>query len=107
MIGDDYLRIAYEAAREADPDAVLFYDDFYDDVAVTQDAVASGVPIVPGANAERTTCDAARSASGCAIGSLRWSRLASRSTASGSSRTSSPPIPPISTSSPPGSERSG
>ncbi len=57
-IGDDYLRIAFEAAREADPDALLFYDDFYDDVAVTQDAVASGVPIVPGANAERTTCDA-------------------------------------------------
>lgn len=58
VIGDDHLRIAFEAAREADPDAVLFYDDFYDDVAVTQDAVASGVPIVPGANAERTTCDA-------------------------------------------------
>jgi endo-1,4-beta-xylanase len=58
VIGDDYLRIAFEAAREADPDAVLFYDDFYDDVAVTQDAVASGVPIVPGADAERTTCDA-------------------------------------------------
>jgi endo-1,4-beta-xylanase len=57
VIGDDYLRIAFEAAREADPDAVLFYDDFYDDVAVTQDAVASGVPIVPGANAERSTCD--------------------------------------------------
>ena len=58
VIGDDYLQIAYEAARAADPEAVLFYDDFYDDVAVTQDAVASGVPIVPGANAERTTCDA-------------------------------------------------
>jgi hypothetical protein len=37
---------------------MLFYDDFYDDVAVTQDAVASGVGIVGGANAERTTCDA-------------------------------------------------
>jgi endo-1,4-beta-xylanase len=58
VIGDDYLRIAFEAARAADPDAELFYDDFYDDLAVTQDAVASGVPIVAGANAERTTCDA-------------------------------------------------
>ena len=58
MIGDDYIRLAFEAARDADPDAELFYDDFYDDLAVTQDAVASGVAIVPGANAERTTCDA-------------------------------------------------
>jgi endo-1,4-beta-xylanase len=57
VIGDDHLRIAFEAARAADPDAVLFYDDFFDDVAVTQDALASGIPIVPGANAERSTCD--------------------------------------------------
>jgi endo-1,4-beta-xylanase len=64
VIGQDHLRIAFEAARAADPDAQLFYDDFYDDVAVTQDAVASGVPIVPGANAERTTCDAVPKCSG-------------------------------------------
>jgi len=58
VIGDDYIRLAFDAARDGDPDAELFYDDFYDDLAVTQDAVASGVAIVPGANAERTTCDA-------------------------------------------------
>jgi endo-1,4-beta-xylanase len=58
VIGDDHLRIAFEAAHDADPDAELFYDDFYDDLAVTQDAVASGVAIVPGADAERSTCDA-------------------------------------------------
>jgi endo-1,4-beta-xylanase len=57
VIGDDYLRIAFEAARAADPDALLFYDDFYDDLSVTQDAVASGVPIVPGATLERSSCD--------------------------------------------------
>ncbi len=58
VIGDDYIRLAFEAARAGDADAELFYDDFYDDLAVTQDAVSSGVAIVPGANSERTTCDA-------------------------------------------------
>lgn len=56
VIGDDHLAIAFDAARSADPTALLFYDDFYDDLAITQDAVASGVPIVAGATAERSTC---------------------------------------------------
>ncbi len=58
VIGDEHLRVAFETARVADPDALLFYDDFYDDLAVTQDAVAVGAAIVPGATAERSTCDA-------------------------------------------------
>ncbi len=57
IIGDDHLRTAFAAADAADPEALLFYDDFYDDLAVTQDAVAAGVPIVPGANASRSTCE--------------------------------------------------
>jgi endo-1,4-beta-xylanase len=72
VIGDDHIPMAFEAARAADPDALLFYDDFYDDLAVTQDAVAVGAAIVPGATAERSTCDAVPKCVGveAAIGAL-------------------------------------
>jgi endo-1,4-beta-xylanase len=49
--------VAFDAARAADPDAVLFYDDFFDDLAVTQDAISSGAAMAPGATADRSSCD--------------------------------------------------
>jgi endo-1,4-beta-xylanase len=56
VLGDEYLRIAFDAARAAAPAATLYYDDFYDDVAITQEAVLAGQPIVPGASATTSTC---------------------------------------------------
>lgn len=56
VIGDDFIRIAFDAARTADPDALLFYDDFYDDLSVTQDAVESGIAVVAGATADTSAC---------------------------------------------------
>lgn len=57
VLGDSWLDTAFAAARAADPDATLYYDDFYDDLAMAQEAAMSGNAIVPGADASRSTCD--------------------------------------------------
>jgi GH35 family endo-1,4-beta-xylanase len=55
FIGDDYVEMAFRFAHEADPDALLFYNDYNADginaksdaiYAMVQDFVARGVPIL-------------------------------------------------------------
>lgn len=57
VLGDAWLDIAFDAARAADADATLFYGDFFDDASIVRDAALAGQPIVPGADASRSTCD--------------------------------------------------
>lgn len=56
VIGDNYVDLAFRFARQADPDAVLFYNDFYDDFGVRFEAVSEGMTVVPGATAGRSDC---------------------------------------------------
>ena len=58
VLGDAWIDAAFAAAHTADPAAQLFYDDFFDDVAMAHEAARSGQPIVQGADATHTTCDA-------------------------------------------------
>jgi GH35 family endo-1,4-beta-xylanase len=54
MIGDDYIELAFQFAHEADPDALLFYNDYGAEglnsksdavYALVQDLVERGIPI--------------------------------------------------------------
>jgi endo-1,4-beta-xylanase len=39
IVGDSYIAEAFKAARAADPSAKLFYNDYYDHIAVKRDAI--------------------------------------------------------------------
>lgn len=56
VIGDDYIELAFRFAREADPDVELFYNDFFDHIAVTLEAATQGLPAGVGANGARSDC---------------------------------------------------
>lgn len=58
VIGDDYIELAFRFAREADPTARLFYNDFYDNSIVTLEALTQGLPLGLGASPTRTSCAA-------------------------------------------------
>ncbi|MEZ5244913.1 MAG: endo-1,4-beta-xylanase [Acidimicrobiales bacterium] len=56
VIGDDYIELALQFARAADPDAELYINDFYDNVIVAADSQLNGLPAGPGASPDRTDC---------------------------------------------------
>jgi endo-1,4-beta-xylanase len=53
ILGERYIAEAFRAAHEADPDAKLFYNDYYNYIPVKQEAIYSllqglleqGVPV--------------------------------------------------------------
>jgi endo-1,4-beta-xylanase len=57
VIGDDYIELAFRFAHQADPDAELFYNDFFDNGYVVGEALQTGGPIGVGATAGRSSCD--------------------------------------------------
>ena len=58
VIGDDYIELAFRFAREADPDAELFYSDYYDHAFMAADSIVNGQPSGQGANAAVASCSA-------------------------------------------------
>ncbi len=41
LVGDDYIQKAFEFAHEADPDAILFYNDYHETVPVKRERIYS------------------------------------------------------------------
>jgi len=54
VIGDDYIEMAFRFAREADPDALLFYNDFYAAGIVGDDDAELAIR---GASSTRSDCE--------------------------------------------------